>query len=134
VRRLSGVVISDKLGGLFGCCEFEVAAERIIAFLLDDARRAHIPEWLQYDDDSGWRKKILISTIPEIAPSMFAALCAAGWLKHTWFPKGSFVVSQAFIDRVTARREPRRGVGINPSGGYPMKTTTGGLPPMGGRE
>src|SRR5258706_9707187 len=93
------VDLSKNLQGKFGCVEFEKAAIEIINYLKDDTKKLNLAEWLG-NDGTGWEKKFKIHTIPNIDPTLFAMLCDAGWLTHTWFPKGTFTVSKDFIKRL----------------------------------
>ncbi len=97
----SDVDLSKKLQGYFGCVEFEDAICWIVRFLADDTRYANIPASLYGHGPAGWGKKIRLETIPNIDPTMFAMLCAAGWLQNCWFPKGAFTVTDAFIKRLS---------------------------------
>ncbi len=102
--------LSKRLQGYFGCVEFEDALIWIIKYLADNHRNAGIPETLYGNGPAGWGKKIRIETIPNISPTMFAMLCAAGWLQNSWFPKGAFTVTADFIKRLESgppSRQPK---------------------------
>ena len=112
MERSGGVIepkdvdLSDKLQKVFGCFEVEDAACRILRFLADNSKvipghpslgSGHAPDFTPI---LGWDKSFRIDTIPGISPTMFAMLCAAGWIVNTWFPKGTFRVSDAFKERI----------------------------------
>lgn len=94
------------MASTFGVKEFEDLAKDILAFLKSDRRSDYwlIGKGCGYEDGNGWKKRFTINDIPSLkeSPSMFAAFCCGGWLDHVWFPKGAFIVSDAFIDRVTS--------------------------------
>jgi hypothetical protein len=50
----------------------------------------------------GWKKIFKIDIIS--SPTLFAMMCAAGWIVNNWFPKGTFTVSDAFIERVSCQK------------------------------
>ncbi len=97
-------VLNRCWASTFGCAEFESLAKNIVEFYSSD-RRSGYSNMLGmrlggYDDGDGWKKRFTISDI-KTDPSMFAAFCCAGWVSHVWFPKGAFIVSDAFIERVS---------------------------------
>ncbi len=92
------VDLSNYLQNTFGCCEFEHAIELIVRYLQDPNRNAG---WLGgYEPGIGWKKKFRVGTIYNLDATMFAMLCAAGWICNAWFPKGSFVASPELVDRL----------------------------------
>ncbi len=92
------------MASTFGCVEFESVAKRIIEFYASD-RRTGYSNMLGmklggYDDGDEWKKRFTLSDI-QIDPTMFAAFCCGGWITHVHFPKGAFIVSNEFVDRVS---------------------------------
>jgi len=99
VNKPMGVDVSEGLLGTLGLCEFEKAGVAILRYLADDSKQPEIAEW-QGERGEGWEKKMTVNSIEGVGPTLFAMLCASGWLENSWFPKGWFVVSKAFIERV----------------------------------
>ena len=92
------------MASTFGVKEFEDIAKSILTYLKSDRRSDY---WLignkGFDDGDGWKKRFTMNDIQELkqSPSLFAAFCCAGWVKHVWFPKGAFIVSDEFIEKVS---------------------------------
>jgi len=93
----------ENLRGTFGCAEFEDLAKDILAFLADDKRKSSIPLWLKSENGRGWRKSFYMSDVTSDGV-LFAMFCCAGWITHIWLPKGAFTVSDAFVERVIAKK------------------------------
>lgn len=97
------VDLSNTLQSTFGEISFEEAAVKIVKFLIDPNISSDISLCLMYEKPvkKGWRKLFSITDFePEIGPSLFAMLCASGWIINCWFPKHAFLVSDAFIIRL----------------------------------
>lgn len=95
--------LSELLVGTFGCIEFEDAACVLVRFLSSEASQRSIPAWLDHNPNGkGWEKSFYMRDLP-IDSTLFAMLCAAGWIQNYWFPKGSFVVSQDFVSRLEGK-------------------------------
>lgn len=109
------VDLSGHLRSAFGCVEFEDAAMQIVYFLRDGYRNAGIAESRYGNGPGGWGKKIEVHTINSISPSMFAMLCAAGWLENVFFPKGAFQVTKAFIKRLKEHTDKRKSMPTKPA-------------------
>jgi hypothetical protein len=89
---------------LFGLFEFEELAREILIFL----KRTDVSSCLVYDTNmgfascncySGWNKQFAQKDFPKYY-DVFTMMCAAGWIQNAWFPKGSYIVSKAFIERI----------------------------------
>jgi hypothetical protein len=99
------VDVSDGLCSTFGCTEFEQAAVCILAYLNDDSRTVNDLGWSHGEAKCAWRKRFGVDTFePKIGATMFAMLACGGWFTHVWFPKGLFVVSETFIERLLWRQ------------------------------
>ena len=100
------VDLSNGLQSTFGCCEFESAACEILRYLNDDSRPyVKCDPWMGHQaDGKGWDKPFRIQSL-EINPTMFAMLCACGWITACWFPKGIFTVSNDFVDRLWEKQQ-----------------------------
>jgi hypothetical protein len=78
----------NKLEGDFGVCEFNVAIRKILAVLKDPTN--------DFDINTG-----------DIDASIFAALCAAGHINHTWYPlKWRFELSEDVLKRMGLLDKP----------------------------
>lgn len=115
--------LGNELLSTFGMREFEWAIRDIIKWLASDSH-IKMPVYLDYGNDGeGWDKLFAINTFPEIDASMFAMLCAAGWIENTFFPKGTFKLSRGAIKRLEASicQHPNR---VTHSAGDPFEECT----------
>jgi hypothetical protein len=92
-------VVGKELLSCFGMMEYEVAIAKILVYLADDNQKLEFRDSFGWSAGEGWEKKIKMDTI-DIHPSLFAMLCASGWISNTYFPKGSFVLSKDAIERL----------------------------------
>jgi hypothetical protein len=100
--------LSDGFKNTFGMCEYERAAVRIIEYLKSDSNPLE-GSWLKdmYDpyidkDNQKWTKIFTPDILGDT--TLFAMLCAAGWISNNYFPKGTFYVSEDFIKRLEEKR------------------------------
>lgn len=85
----------------FGLMEYEQLARSIVKFLAEGKSKSiHRSGW---GEGSEWERQFTIEDVTD-SPHLFAMFAAAGWLQNTYFPKGGFVVSKDFIERVTAEQ------------------------------
>ena len=63
-----------------------------------------IIRWLAEHGDS-WDTQFRIDTILDISPTMFAMLCAAGWIANWFFPKGSFIIAAQTVNIIEHGRQ-----------------------------
>jgi hypothetical protein len=121
-------VLSDKFedwGSTFGLSEFESLAMGVVEFLKSDTPSKHHLLNLRsamggcyYEQGEGWEKRFVIEDVTDDS-SVFAAMCVAGFFKHSWFPKWSFTVSDEFIRRCPLASYKTRFVRDPESRGFP---------------
>ena len=107
------VDLSDGLLSTFGCSEFEKAICKIVEYLADDSKKIDLWPAGCYKTAErlvGWEKLFTLED-SGIEPSCFAALAAAGWLNHFWFPKWSFQLTPEAVKRIQERHGPKKGEG-----------------------
>lgn len=80
----------DPLLSCFGVREYELAIGKIVC-------------WLANHGDN-WQESFQVDTFPSISPTLFAMLCAAGWIRTGYFPKGVFALSDTAIERLHEQR------------------------------
>lgn len=128
------LVLGDKFadwGSTFGCTEFEGMAMAVVDFLRSETPSKHhllnmrgpTGEYA-YERGEGWTKRFAIEDIGDYA--IFAAMCAAGYFRHAWFPKWCFTVTDEFIARCPLAcyqtrfsRDPKSGGCPNSRNNYP---------------
>lgn len=98
------VDLSDGLQSTFGIVEFEKAACHIIRYLCDDSFKV---ETFGFELGEGWEKKFSMETFTEIDAPLFAMMCAAGWVRCSYFPKRLFTVSEEFVLRLEEKAKKR---------------------------
>lgn len=72
----------------FGLVEYEQLAAKIILYLKEHG--------------DSWKTTFRMGDL-DVTPVWFAMFCASGWVQNNWFPKGTFVVSEGFVERVQKR-------------------------------
>ena len=100
IMKPSEIDTSKNFIGTFGCIEFEAAAVKLVKFLTE-ADDNGVDTWLvgKEDQKDSW-ERIFRMYMVGIEPTMFAMLCACGWIEASWFPKYAFYVSEKFVERV----------------------------------
>ena len=82
----------------FGMTEYEMLAKSIVEFLAKGVSE-HIKK-SGYAEGEGWDKQFVIEDVTD-DPHLFACFAASGMVKNTYSPKGGFVVSDEFIERLS---------------------------------